>query len=78
MQNQNTPTIVSTTQEFGLKENTVMIGVIDPEPRCWNSKSLPALKGSYSFLEENEFKKKKKKKKKKNSKIALGKKRNIV
>lgn len=25
-------------------EHTVMIGGIDPEPRCWNSKSLPALK----------------------------------
>jgi hypothetical protein len=36
--------------------------VIDPEPRCWNSKSLPALKGSYSFFEENEFKKKNKRK----------------
>ena len=25
------------------EENTVMIGGIDPEPRCWNSKSLLAL-----------------------------------
>jgi hypothetical protein len=36
------------------EEDTVMIGGIDPEPRCWNSKSLLALKGSYflffSFL----------------------------
>ena len=77
MQNQNTPTIVSTTQEFGLKENTVMIGVIDPEPRCWNSKSLSALKGSYSFLKENEvfLKKKKKEKKSKNEKTAEKKKK---
>lgn len=68
MQNQNTPTIVSTTQEFGLKENTVMIGVIDPGPRCWNSKSLPALKGSYSFLKKMSLKKKKKEKRKNSGK----------
>jgi hypothetical protein len=42
----NTPAIVSTTQESGLKENTVMIGGIDPEPRYWNSKSLRELNGS--------------------------------
>lgn len=42
----NAPVIVSMTQESGLKENTVMIGGIDPEPCCWNSKSLPELNGS--------------------------------
>jgi hypothetical protein len=46
LNSQNAPAIVSTTQESGLKENTVMIKGIDPEPRCWNSKSLPKLNGS--------------------------------
>jgi hypothetical protein len=40
------------------EENTVMIGGIDPEPRCGNSKSLPALKRKLLFLFKKNIKEK--------------------